>query len=444
MVAISRVESIAKIHAETPKRRISFSSFIEKVFPATRNTSIPKITVALINSLQDHCEPDPQGNFAYVRGGSMRIFGSNTRDVQNSLDLAMQRVPGELIGSDSVAHQVMTHGFAHPRDLDVALRRKVHSDDSDIQTRIQSVLQSYREDERLRIEVNHLMVGKNRTISLFKVDFYDKETGRCLFKLDINDFPMTAEQKRDSSRIYEMASAVDLLSMGGLSINGKTNDIELSYGRIEGMTLADLYFHHHYLNPATPMIGLNLSVVQALTEGFREVNFRSFDITPLWIGYPDLTLKDLGHIYQPPCSTEQFDEASLRWMTSQADELKQRSIAIMSDIAFGFIANPIISLPLSFINRSLLLTPLGRLIHDWQTLQEIVADVAQRLGSNIDSSLHILALTYISKVHSGVHPELLGPLLIIDALKERHLIPEETPRTLSSFIKLIQPIPELF
>ena len=416
-----------KLPPENPQvNSIKFEEFIVKAFPLTKNTLIPKIVTTIVSNLDNCCEKTEDGTFAYVRGGAMRTFTLSTHEIEKDLTHKVRQTD---FGDDKLTREVMEHAFVEEKDLDLFIRRGKNSDD-DIVNNIQATLiQLQNNSYDIAIKTQEIG-GTENPQTLFKINFYDKNRSSDIpvFMLNFTNFPtsVTAAQKEIRSR-----ADVDILALGGLN-KDKSNDLIMTYTSPELIDMKKR-LHLYYFSPAIGPLSNRGNFLQDVIAGFREINSRALYITPLF---------DIGNKYMTPdtlISHRSFkgftfpthDEIAQIIQANQS-EIKVNLLPLLSDIIFSFIANPIIALPFAYLNKSMIITPLGRLIDSPEKMREVLKYMAERMGMKITDTFSMLAMNYAVN-----YP---NTLLLLDALKDAKVIPEDWPRSYEGLIKLLNPL----
>jgi len=431
---------------------IGFVDFIEQTFPQVVGTPIAGYVNRILKNIKPYCRENNQQTFAKIRGGTMRRFIFHTADIQDGLDEAMLNIPKEYLGESSLTEEVIDHAFG-VHDLDIALIRKKNTDPENNQAVVNSIVASLIDlgfnqndgteinltNDNYQIRIKPIMIGKNKSLSLFKIDFYLDGQKKPVFKLDLSDIAITAEQKRDDFRLSNQASPVDLDSIADL--RERNGQLVVNYQQYLEIQKAELNLQSHYFFPKIPLFHPGFSFTQLVSQGFRDVGARALDISTLLLDYRNLTLAHLKEFFNPDPWNGEFNENISRWITDQSEEIRERQVALLSDIMYGYFANVFIGLPISYLDTVLFAIPLGRIINNWETLTAVMQKMAEKFHENSSQTLLDLSLSYKTKFGSGFRPQLCGPILLLDALIDLGLLPKETPRTISSAIeKLFDPL----
>jgi len=418
---------VEKLPPENPQvNSIKFEEFIVKAFPLTKNTLIPKIVTTIVSNLDSCCERTEDGTFAYVRGGAMRTFTLSTHEIEKDLTHKVRQTD---FGDDKLTREVMEHAFGEEKDLDLFIRREKNSDD-DIVNNIDTALSQIQENPYdIKVETQ-VIGGDANPQTLFRINFYDKNKslGTPVFMLNFTNFPtsITAAQKEIRSK-----ADVDILSLGGLN-KDKSNDLIMTY---TSPKLVDMKkrLHRFYFSPAIGPLSNRVNFLQDVIVGFREINSRALYITPLFdrenrFMTPDMLIKHR--------SSKGFnfptDDEMRRIIQANQSEIEINLIPLLSDIIFSFITNPIIALPFAYLNKSLIVTPLGRIIDSPEKMREVLKCMAKKMGMKITDTFFMLAMNYATN-----YPD---TLLLLSALKDAKVIPDDWPRSYEGLIKLLNPL----
>jgi len=426
---------------------IGFVDFIDQTFPQVAGTPITGYVDKILKTVKPFCRENDQGTFAKIRGGTMRRFIFHTADIQDGLDRAMLNVPKEYLGESNLTEAVIDHAFG-VHDLDIALIRKKNTDPENNQVIINSIVVSLIDlgfsqndgaeinltNGSYQVRIKPIMIGKNKSLSLFKIDFYLNGQKKPVFKLDLSDIALTDQQKRDDFRLFDQASTVDLDSIADL--REKNSQLIVNYQQYLEIQAAELNLQSHYLFSKIPLVHPGFSFTQLVSQGFRDVGNRALDISTLFLDYPNLTLADLKNFFNPDPWDGRFNKNISQWIASQSEEIQERQVALLSDIMYGYFANVFMALALSYLDTALFTIPLGRIINNWETLTAVMQKMAEKFYEDNSQTLLNLSMFYKAK-NCGFHSELSGPILLLDALIDLGLLPKDTQRTISSAIKLL-------
>lgn len=418
------IETTAKERPQTIS--IKFEEFIVKAFPQTKNTPIPKIVATIVSGLNSYCDQAEDGTFAYVRGGAMRSFALSTNEIEENL---IRKVRQTDFGVDKLTKEVMEHAFGEEKDLDLFIRRGVSSNE-DINNNINDSLAQIEEDP-YNVEIKtQLIGGEVNPQTLFMVNFYDNKEPlrKPIFMLNFTNFPTSVNSL--SKEIRNRAD-VDVLSLGHLNIDD-SNNLMMSYSSPE---LVDLKkrLHHYYFDVTIGPLSDRASFLQDVIAGFREINSRALYITPLFDSQNSFITPDIlisHRLYNGIHFPNNNEIAKI--INANRSEIEVNLLPLLSDIIFSFIANPIIALPLAYFNKSLIMTPLGKMIDSPEKMRKVLKSMAERMGMKITDTFFMLALNYAVN-----YPD---TLLLLDSLKDAKIIPEDWPRSYEGLLRLLNPL----
>lgn len=405
---------------------IKFEEFIIKAFPLTKNTLIPNIVTTIVSGLDNCCDKTEDGTFAYVRGGSMRTFTLSTHEIEKNL---IHKVRQTDFGADKLTEEVMKHAFGEEKDLDLFIRRGKNSDD-DIVNSINISL-SRIEENPYDIKVQTQAIGGEiNPQTLFMINFYDKNQslGPPAFMLNFTNFPSSIS---NSQKEIRSGADIDLLSLGDLN-KDFSGSLILSYTSPELVDLKRRLIDYYFFPRIGPLSN-SPSFLHDLIAGFREINSRALYLPALFDDQNNFMTTDMLIDHR---NYDKFtfptDAEIIKIIQANQSEIETSLIPLLSDIIFSFVANPIIALPLSYFSKSLIVTPLGRLTNSPEKMREVLKYMAERMGAKITDTFLKLAMNYAVCCPNT--------LLLLDALKDAKIIPEDWPRSYEGLLKLLNPM----
>ena len=420
-----------------PLVKIPMADFLRQVYPPIDNhTILTKKITEIFRGLSP-------AQF-YMRGGAMRQKALYWIDVQNDLDHTMAGFPKSYIGESPFISEVLRHAFpsmsGEGHDLDIPfVRRSPNGDfipDSEIRQKI----------DKANTDSTHPMPLEIRTIALGT--FEDPMT---IFKIlltntvrmDLADLPLTDQQRKSSGRIYDGSSWIDLATLG--KVIDTKDGLAVAYPVVEGLSIADLILSKYYLFFPFQPIGFDAyDPYQVLSGKFRDVSFRAFDHSSLSTNQflSGVRFDSLGdHTSLHAGLDNQLDQKIKSWISRGKSGIEKRHKELVTEAMYGLIANPFLALPMTYLNYSLFSLPLGQIIKDWDTLRavenQMIEIMRNHIGAdhsslNISSDLFLIANYYAAHARSGVLPHILGPLLLVEAIKSLGLLPDSVPTTLST------------
>lgn len=84
-------------------QKILFTQFAEKTAPKTVGTNLPQLAQSLVNRISTFCQPDENGSFGIVRGGSMRSFLFDNYATDEHFAQVFSNIDKSLLGDDLIA-----------------------------------------------------------------------------------------------------------------------------------------------------------------------------------------------------------------------------------------------------------------------------------------------------------------------------------------------------
>lgn len=86
-------------------QKILFTQFAEKTAPKTVGTNLPQLAQSLVNRISTFCQPDENGSFGIIRGGSMRSFLFDNYATDEHFAQIFSNIDKSLLGDDLIAGQ---------------------------------------------------------------------------------------------------------------------------------------------------------------------------------------------------------------------------------------------------------------------------------------------------------------------------------------------------
>lgn len=436
---------------ESDLLKISFSDFIYQVFPQVRDQPEVISTIsAIIAGLKPLCIEQKNDIFAYVKKGAMRRFSLGNGWVQDHLISTFEKIEPDLIGDNPEIKEVVAENFFGPMDLDLRIARMQPTNTTEIYSTISETLSvlGFREinlngkavltNSKYRTEIKSVQLGFGGSRTRWVVNIYPLTDNKPVFKLDIIDLPQTnGELNQD---VTDTVYASDLDQVLGY-IGSQSGKLDLYYNATEGQSDILRQMFEHYFDAASEIFTFSPNLSKYLFQGVREIGQRAMYVNPLLTKFGPWNLKDLIEFKKRNWG-EVFPLKNIvsKWIDRQKELLKANHKYLMSCLIGMTSGNIAVGLPLFWLDTYAYLTPLGRLIENYEEFEQFINIILRNFDLSVDSPLGLIAFTYIDQVLSTYNFENLGAFLMIDALKEMEKIPKNTPRTLSSVASLLDPL----
>lgn len=405
---------------------IRFQEFLVRAFPKTKNTLLPKIVTNTILDLEPCCEKDEDDAFVFARGGAVRAFSLPFDAIGEHLN---EKVRQTDFGTDNLTRNVMEHAFGEEKDLDLYIRRGKNSSDQDLINSINNSLYQT-QGNPYRTEVKTQAIGgKANPQTLFMINFYnnDEPIQKPVFMLNFTNFPVSPESSEKEIRIR---GDVDTLSLSDLHKDAN-GDLVMDYTSPDFIDIRKRLINY-YFSPRIGPLANKDNFLQDLSASFREINSRALYLPALFDSENNFMTTDLLISHRNfNAHTPATDEITQIIQVNRT-EIEDNLLPLLSDIIFSFVANPIIALPLSYFNKSLIMTPLGRMINSPEKMREVLKFMAERMELKITDAFSSLAMNYAIN-----YP---NTLLLLDALKDTKVIPEDWPRSYEGLLQLLNPL----
>jgi len=405
---------------------IKFEEFIMKAFPHTKNTFIPTISTTIVSNLRTCCKSTEDGTFAYVRGGAMRTFSLSTYGIEKELTDKVRKTD---FGTDKLTREVMEHAFGRGKDLDLFIRRGDVSNDQIVNNILVS-LSRFKDGEYDFKVKTQAIGGKANPQTLFMINFYNKNkpSEPPVFMLNFTNFSSSINSSQKEIRA---GADIDLLSLGDINLDTGGN-LVLNYPSPE-LTDMRKRLIDYYFSPRVGPLSDSPSFLHDMIAGFREINSRALYLPALLDPQNNFMTTDIliSHRNYNKFTFPTRDKIK-QIIQANRTEIEDNLLPLLSDIMFSFIANPIIALPFTYLNKSLIMTPLGQMIDSPEKMREVMRCMSERMGMKETDLFVMLSLKYT--IYNS------NTLLLIDALKDAKIIPEDWPHSYKGLLKLLNPL----
>lgn len=422
---------------ENENLQVNFYTFIEKAYP----TTTPKIRRLVTKLVAPLAHNDVK---VIVRGGGIRAMTLDDAQKQIAFSEVFKKIPDySLIGNAHPSISAVANEAYNPiRDLDIRLFARKKSNFTN-QTKANIISLGFSQDPSGKFntfynaEFKIIVEENNQTTNQFFINIFRRDDNSMVFRLDIGDLPRDYDELSKNSRYSHYASDIDQACLGFLSNSNK--GLTLKYNKTPDHSNKSTFMDRILDFSYRTVFNSRLSVF--LPSLARNIGFRSSLL--LDSNMIDLPLyKMWNHIRAGYGKKSPFTlDFVNKIIKFESVELDHKRVTILSDILSALTVNPIFSLPALYLTTDIGWTPLGQLINDDETMQLIMFNMALQIGSIHNySSISDLSKDYYQKVIKDNRPELLGPIMIIRALKSLGILEQSIEESISNFLCLIDPL----
>ncbi len=434
---------------------LRFTEFVEKTAPKTTNTTLPQLAQSLVQRLSFNSSADENGNFAVIRGGSMRSFLLNNYVTDERFAGLFDNVNPQLLGENPLAKRVIEKVFSLPKDIDIFFRvgiphHQFHQDNILFSTIIEHLEQSgftglFRNgdkneialsDGKYQIRLFRHQTGINHLQTLVKIDI--SEGDQVVLKLHFGLIPDEAERQEDP-RFFDDSADIDQEAVGYLTHDDNT--VLMRYFGLGAESYVSKYLHKHFFDPLTKPFDVDPAKKpdQFLAARLREINFRVSlvswlfrvcGITGLTADFQDTPYYALFLKYGMKYRTDVFGEEQQKrmhqWYRDNQDNIKDHSKLLASDAVYGLTVNPYLYFLFAFPTYVTDAFPLGERL-DFMPMMNFLQTLALKSGNSImEDSLLTLSLRYYIRLRKPSDTAIFQMLKFLNE-----------PQTVSSYLKLI-------